>query len=137
MAFSTGCHGDMQMKLKTLSSFSENLQYNRGTRCRWKDIITHAKTTWKQVQINVTQNISAKRNGIMEWSVCVQLFKWSWWRNFILNGCLIEAQKWIKRQIVERIFYSESMARPLENKGVEERASNSIWLLKDRKLVPK
>ena len=31
MEFSTGCHGDMQMKLKTLSSFSENLQYNRGT----------------------------------------------------------------------------------------------------------
>lgn len=34
MAFSTGCHGDMQMKIKTLSSFSENLQYNRGTKCR-------------------------------------------------------------------------------------------------------
>ena len=25
--------------------------------------------TWKQVQINVTQNTSAKRNGIMKWSV--------------------------------------------------------------------
>lgn len=69
MAFSTGCHGDMQMTLKTLSLFSGNLQYNRGTKCRWKDITTHAKMTWKQVQINVTQNISAKRNGIMEWSV--------------------------------------------------------------------
>lgn len=69
MAFSTGCHGDMQMKSKTLSSFSGNLQYNRGTKCRWKDITTHAKMTWKQVQINVTENISTKRNGIMTWSV--------------------------------------------------------------------
>lgn len=69
MAFSTGCHGDMQMKLKTLSSFSENLQYNRETQCRWKDITTRAKMTWKQVQINVTENISAQRNGIMEWPV--------------------------------------------------------------------
>lgn len=69
MAFSSGCHGDMQMKLKTLSSFSGNLQYNRGTKCRWKDITTQAKMTWKQVQINVTQNVNAKRNGIMEWSV--------------------------------------------------------------------
>lgn len=68
-AFSSGCHGDMQMKLKTLSSFSGNLQYNRGTKCRWKDITTHAKMTWKQVQINGTQNVSRKRNGIMEWSV--------------------------------------------------------------------
>lgn len=37
---------------------------------------------------------------------------------------------------IGRIFYSESMARPLENKGSEERASNSI-LLKDIKHAPK
>jgi hypothetical protein len=69
MAFSTGYHGDMQMKKKTLSSLSGNLQYNREQRWRWKDVTTHAKMTWKQKQINVTQNDNTKRNRIMEWSV--------------------------------------------------------------------
>lgn len=109
MAFSSGCHGDMQMKLKTWSSFSGNLQYNRGTKCRWKDITTHAKMTWKQVQINVTQNISAKRNGIMKWSVWSRTIQVDLKK--ILTGCLIEAQIWIKKRIVGRIFYSESMAK--------------------------
>lgn len=137
MAFSTGCHGDMQMKSKTLSSFSGNLQYNRGTKCRWKDITTHAKMTWKQVQINVTENISAKRNGIMTWSVWsrtiqVDLMKKTYFKWMFDRGTNMD---WETNSA--RMFYSESMARPLENKGLEERPSNLIGLLKDIKLLPK
>lgn len=97
-----------------------------------KDITTHAKMIWKQVQINVTQNISAKRNGIIEWSVWSRTFQVDLKKKIYLNVCLIKAQIWMERQIVGKIFYWKSMVRPLENKRLEERASNLIWLLKDR-----
>ena len=133
MEFSTGCHGDMQMKLKTLSSFSENLQYNRGTKCRWKDITTQAKMTWKQVQINVTRNTSAKRNGIMKWSVWsriiqVALMKKTYFKWIFDRDTIIDQEKNKGKDILFRKHGKTSG---------EERVRRKVQLLKDKKVVPK
>lgn len=94
-----------------------------------KDITTQAKMTWKQVQINVHKNTSTKRNRIMKWSVWSRTIQVGLdEENLFLNGYLIEAQIWIKKQIMERIFYSEIMARPLG-----KRVRRKTQLLKDIK----
>lgn len=117
------------MKLKTLSSFSENLQYNRGTKWRWKDITTQAKMTWKQVQINVTQNTSTKRNGIMKWSVWsrtiqVALMKKTYFKWIFDRGTNMDQETNNGKDILFRNHGKTSGGKRVRRKTVAKRYKN-------------
>lgn len=85
--------------------------------------------TWKQVQINVTQNTSTKRNGIMKWAVWsrtvqVALMKKTYFKWIFDRGTNMDQETNNGKDILFR------------NRGRtsgEERVRRKIQLLKDIK----